>query len=273
MYNGVGGHTLRRRAGTFALGLFLLTALGPFGTYNDLDLPSRLAYWFLAMVGVGGLMELSVFGIQRLETLNKTGEWTKICLAVVLAGIPATFVVIGLEKTFRNHDVSFLGTIRIFSNVALISLIFMFVHFRILADQTNTESFRAADAPSTHIDVTHVEHPADSTYRTQLHRRLPPEIGEEIVSMSMQDHYIEVTTTQGSHLILMRLSDAMVEIQGVDGLQTHRSHWAAVMHLRELGRDGNKHHIQLSDGRRLPVSQTYLEAVQNALRARAHDTV
>ena len=41
-------------------------------------------------------------------------------------------------------------------------------------------------------------------------------------------NYVEVWTERGTHLVLMRLSDAIRETAGENGLQIHRSHWVAL---------------------------------------------
>lgn len=43
---------------------------------------------------------------------------------------------------------------------------------------------------------------------TGLLARLPPEPGKDIIAVQAQDHYVKVSTTRGSHMILMRMSDA-----------------------------------------------------------------
>ncbi|WP_293441494.1 hypothetical protein [Planktotalea sp.] len=41
---------------------------------------------------------------------------------------------------------------------------------------------------------------------------------------------MNVTTTLGSEMILMRMADAIDLLDGIAGVQTHRSHWAAQAH-------------------------------------------
>ncbi len=83
--------------------------------------------------------------------------------------------------------------------------------------------------------------------------------------MSMQDHYVDVTTTLGNEMILMRLSDAIDLLDGIPGAQTHRSHWAEKAHTKTLTRVARRHQLNLSDGRTLPVSSSYREAVEQML--------
>ena len=67
--------------------------------------------------------------------------------------------------------------------------------------------------------------------------------------------------------VLMRLTDAIREIEGIEGLQTHRSHWVAEKHLCAIGKNGSKWHAVMSDDRHVPVSQTFLKDVRAALSA------
>jgi DNA-binding LytR/AlgR family response regulator len=75
----------------------------------------------------------------------------------------------------------------------------------------------------------------------------------------MQDHYVEVTTSRGSAMVLIRFSDAVGELAGYPGAQVHRSHWVASGQAKRLLRDKDRRMIELVDGRRLPVSRPYLD--------------
>jgi hypothetical protein len=71
----------------------------------------------------------------------------------------------------------------------------------------------------------------------------------------VRDHYVEVTTTGGQHMLLMRLTDAIDELDDLPGERIHRSHWAAAAHLRRIARRGQKQVVLLSDGRDLARQQ------------------
>jgi DNA-binding LytR/AlgR family response regulator len=103
--------------------------------------------------------------------------------------------------------------------------------------------------------------------RTKLQERLPGERGE-IISMSMQDHYVEVTSTGGVDLILMRMSDAIGELDGLPGIRLHRSHWAALAHVAAVEKDGQRWKALLSDGRALPISNTYIGPLRQAFEGK-----
>ena len=79
--------------------------------------------------------------------------------------------------------------------------------------------------------------------------------------MNVMDHYVEVTTTRGKHLILMRFKDAIAEIPPQLGLQIHRSHWVASDQVQAHRRDGKQLLLITTAQDALPVSRRYQKAV------------
>jgi DNA-binding LytR/AlgR family response regulator len=58
--------------------------------------------------------------------------------------------------------------------------------------------------------------------------RLPVRLRHaRLIAIEAEDHYLRVHTDAGSDLVLMRLSDALAELDGVSGARTHRSWWVA----------------------------------------------
>jgi len=94
--------------------------------------------------------------------------------------------------------------------------------------------------------------------RLDLHKR------GRLISLSVQDHYTEIATSKGTALALLRLSDAIAEAEPTVGLQVHRSHWVATREVTTARRDGAKAVLTMSDGRDIPVSRTYVQAVKDA---------
>ena len=95
-------------------------------------------------------------------------------------------------------------------------------------------------------------------------QRLPLEKRGRLISISVQDHYVEIVTSAGAALILLRLTDAISEVPRDAGLQVHRSHWIATSEVKSARRDGAKAVLTMSDGRDIPVSRTYVQAVKEA---------
>ena len=96
-------------------------------------------------------------------------------------------------------------------------------------------------------------------------QRLPVKFrSAELWAVSSEDHYLRVHTSLGEELILMRLADAMRDLGGTDGLQTHRSWWVARDGVADTRREGGKLFLVLKSGKTAPVSRTYASAVKQA---------
>ena len=91
---------------------------------------------------------------------------------------------------------------------------------------------------------------------------LPDTVGQDVVYMHVSGHYLEVVTTAGSVVVLMRLADA-VDAFADRGMQVHRSYWVAHHHIRELVRRDHRMVLCLADGSEIPVSRPFLPAVRN----------
>ena len=94
---------------------------------------------------------------------------------------------------------------------------------------------------------------------------LPPELGNDVVYLKSEDHYVHVCTSAGSGLIKTRLVDAVAAL-GDAGIQVHRSYWVALGHVQELTRRDRKMLLRLSGNYEAPVSARYLPAVRAALK-------
>lgn len=116
----------------------------------------------------------------------------------------------------------------------------------------------------TRTDSAEAETTAQSERTPRLLDRLPPEIKGNLVSLSVTDHYVHVTTRRGTHMLLMRLSDAIAETTPTPGFQVHRSHWVAQDAIQGVARTTRKSEVVLQSGARLPVSRTYLPQLKEA---------
>ncbi|MFC6584141.1 LytTR family DNA-binding domain-containing protein [Sulfitobacter aestuariivivens] len=231
----------------------ILTILGPFGTYDNQTLFARLVFWTATLIGVGFMVHFSVQMILNLSFLDHVTRATRIALGACIGAIPGLGMMAFVERIMNPPGMVLdnLKFIELWLQVAFISVLMALVEY--WRPRDDPEADQTTD-PATPVE-------------TPFHKRLPrSEDGpEDIVSLSMQDHYVEVVTTQGEHLILIRMRDAIQELADLEGLQIHRSHWVARAHLQELRSKGHRTWVRLSDGRELSVSKTYLPDVEKAL--------
>ncbi|NHK29102.1 LytTR family transcriptional regulator [Parvularcula flava] len=98
--------------------------------------------------------------------------------------------------------------------------------------------------------------------------RLPVKYrGATLHAVSSEDHYLRVHTDRGEELILMRLSDALRELEDADGVQTHRGWWVSRDGVADTARENGKLCLILKSGRQAPVSRSFAKTVSEELLA------
>ena len=94
----------------------------------------------------------------------------------------------------------------------------------------------------------------NNSARAAFVARLPRAIGQNIVAISSDMHYLHVYTTLGRCMVLGALRDAAEALRD-DGILVHRSHWVAHDHVKRLGRKDANWYCEMSNGIRIPVSR------------------
>ena len=88
--------------------------------------------------------------------------------------------------------------------------------------------------------------------------RLPVRLrAAEIWAVEAEDHYLRVHTSAGQDLILLRMADAVAELEGQEGMQVHRSWWVARAAIVDARRSDGRATLTLKNGVEAPVSRTY----------------
>ena len=92
--------------------------------------------------------------------------------------------------------------------------------------------------------------------------RLPAKLaGASLWAVEAEDHYLRLHTSKGQDLILLRLADALGELEGIEGARTHRSWWVARDAVAAVERAEGRTTLTLPDGAKAPVSRTNWNAL------------
>jgi len=92
----------------------------------------------------------------------------------------------------------------------------------------------------------------------------PRALGDEVLHVEADLHYLQVTTALGRAMVLGSL--AAVEAHfGDQGLRVHRSHWVALRAVRGVRRKGEGWVVELSGGASVPVSRRRVAHVRERL--------
>ena len=86
----------------------------------------------------------------------------------------------------------------------------------------------------------------------------------EILCLQMEDHYVRVHRRDGSHLVLATLSQAVVALEGADGLLVHRSWWVARSAVAEARVHGRNLRLYLTNDIVAPVARSSVATLRAA---------
>nr|WP_137677370.1 LytTR family DNA-binding domain-containing protein [Parerythrobacter lutipelagi] len=233
----------------------VLAIIGPFGS-SGAPLGVRLLSWLsLAYVGYAVYSPMGWI-VERLHTslnLPTTGLWVA---AVMLATIPLAAIIwtIGFLPDAPPWPTP-QQALETYINVLVIGASIT-VLFHLIERGKPDPSAAAATAsamPVVELDT-----------KPGFLDRLPPALGSELIALEMEDHYVRAHTALGSELVLMRLRDAMAELDGIEGMQVHRSWWVARHAVGGVKREGRNVRLLLDTGIEAPVSRPNVAVLKDA---------
>lgn len=229
-------------------GLFLATT-GAFGSAGA-SLPIRLVYWVLVMV-LGGLWGHLCGALVGRFLDSDERPWLTIAVMTAMITGPLCVIVWAATGLFFAQ--------RLYPLAVLPQLVVPVVVVTAAVTTLNVFLGRARPVQ------THAA-PLDTAARpVRFLERLPMKLkGAAIRAVQAEDHYLRIHTDRGSDLILMRLSDAVAELEGLEGAQTHRSWWVAREAVRGVERGDGRATLTLDGGLAAPVSRRYARMLRDA---------
>jgi len=224
---------------SWAISSVIVGFAGPFGTFDHLALPLRLAYW-------SAIIALSIIIVTAIRTWlrfkwPKMPFWRHASIASVLTASIFSPIVFAVTPPLLSPDAAFIPFWQLFLVVLSITL---GVHALIYI--MHPDARRSADPLS------------------RIMRRLPADLRAPLLRLTGRNHTVEVATEKGATTLRMRLSDAIDEADGCDGLCVHRSHWVTKHAIVGSKRENGRYFLTLSDGYEVPVSRKYQPNVEAA---------
>jgi len=241
-----------------AIGI-VMAFIGPFGTFAE-PLAYRLVSWVLfAWIGYAiysPMSRLVDWLVDRLD-LPRTLMWV---FGVALATAPMTAIVWSMGFLPRPVPWPTLEQ-------ALTSYFYVFlVGGAVTAFFYLIETRKPKVAAPPPVEAASARVPALDPIPAQpkLINRIPPSLGSDIIALEMEDHYVRVHTALGSELVLMRLRDAITELDGINGRQVHRSWWVARGAVEAVEREGRNIRLKLARDIEAPVSRAQVSELKQA---------
>ena len=249
------GSLLHKRIGTewlrtylIALGIgALLGVTGASGT-GTLPMIRRMGFWLVVMLAGTAVAQATNAWLDRKLRLRL---WQEIIVMTVAIPPPIT-VIVWLAAAVTDGVMPNVKVLPFYvPPVILVSACMSVLHATV--NRVPLQS---------HV---HVETPAEtkSVPGEALRARLDFKFRQAtIFALSAEDHYLRIHTSAGETLILMRLYDAVRELDGIEGSQVHRSWWVARDAVADIARGDGKLDLVLKSGLRAPVSRRYQKALK-----------
>ena len=235
----------REAAFAVALGVFF-ALIGPFGSYDE-PLPRRfavcLAYSFAGLPFWGPGFRAALWFGERL----RAPPFLARLAAVLLVTVPITGMVRLVSRLFYADAVP-PSLVSVYLSVNTIAVPLALVLGLIAARNARHSTPPASAVPQP----------------PRLALRLPAAIEGPILALQAEDHYVRVHTTRGSTLLLMRFADAMAELDGLPGLQVHRSWWVARAAVAGAAKSGRRAELALTNGLSVPISRAAMPEARAA---------
>lgn len=217
-----------------------LAVIGPFGSFH-FDLATRVAYWVPFSL-LGYAIFRPIVALARwIATKLDLPEWPTVIAGLCVAAAPMSLLLFWADGQWGVLP-SFDAFLRMYVYVALIGSVIYSIF--VLIERGKGKPTEPAEMNNGNGDGT-----------SRFLARLPSHFPLPLVALEMEDHYVRAHGSGGSELILMRLRDAIAELDGTQGAQVHRSWWVARDAVAGARRDGRKWRLILNSDLEAPVAR------------------
>lgn len=229
--------------------------MGPFGTYGMGPWLDRFWHWWALMTGAWATMRPMMLGWRWLARRTRLPSAAITFWGMVLAAIPLAQVwrwsSPAQEKLLGGY--AGLLSFTLLCAAAVGAVAWWAGKAEVYLAQFVRPDVAGAAAPLPVAD----SGPMSSRLMARLGRFDGP-----ILALQSEDHYVRVHGADHSALLLMRLRDAILEMDGVPGVQTHRSWWVARDAIAEAVTTGPKPEVRLNNGLSVPIARGAAERLR-----------
>ena len=232
-----------------ALAIVISVVAGPFGTLEAMTLWVRIVYWTM-VISVGVVTGYMVRAITTaLVGYDRPVVFDVIAIGSMTVVFSPLLIMISLFIE-RMTGVSPPPMLSIALYVFSVSAAVFVLRRVLLRTEPRTYAF---------LEGTQVPRQALAQLsEPRLLRRLSPDVQGRVVRITARDHHVEIVTEAGSQMLRLRLADAILEMDTVEGYCTHRSHWVARWAFVRVERlENSKMCALLSNGDCIPISRKY----------------
>lgn len=232
------------------LAIFIFSLVGPFSTYERFALGQRFLYWSAVVAG----FLLPAYWVNRaVQRVAFGSPLQRDVFCLFASGLVLAPAIWWVDLMFLGSALNGLGSL-----VEHLVLIWLFGaipvlvrHFVRNASLEQPTPFLASDDNEAEVHV-------------PLLRHLEPNMRGSINRVSASDRLSIIHTEKGEASLRMRFADALIQLEGAEGMRVHRSHWVAFGAIERLEQDGRRYVATLTCGETVPVSPAYVDDLADA---------
>jgi hypothetical protein len=243
--------------------------LGPFGTYLAGDFISRFGRWLILLLGAYALVRPTMVLFRWIARATDLPRGSLVFWGVIASSFPMAF----LWQWQGRDEMKLLGgysgvlPFTLLCSLAIMAVVWWAAradaHLLLYyADGTPVDQaapyWSGNPVPAGNLPTT-VAAPGSPETRPRLYSRLTPRFDGPILALESEDHYVRVHGVNHSELLLLRLRDAIAEMDDELGEQTHRSWWVARGAVSQMVGSGRNRQIELVNGKRAPVARDSID--------------
>lgn len=207
----------------------------------------------LATIFAGSIPLFMIVLLFPFHIFFNVSTWLLTCINVILSANIFALVEPAIPETFYHDGILYYDDL-IYPILVFYALALGYLHFRL----------------NKYYSKLCVERRLASNRLPDI---LPPNIRGQVISLKAQDHYVEVATEKGMHLVRISLKEAIEMLPPHLGIKVHRSHWVAVDAIVSMEKSGERYFVVLSGGRKVPMAKAHSETVKMRLNERAPASV
>ncbi|MEL6112907.1 MAG: LytTR family DNA-binding domain-containing protein [Pseudomonadota bacterium] len=242
------------RGGAYRWALALILGVGagyvgPFGTYNYAPLYFRLPYWIVTItLSFAIWAAIKAIGERFIRNWPYEASETVIMVpfailnSLALVAMHAASNALLGSRFPTNWSSFFIGHILLTSLVVLPTIYLAKRLVRNASAQGGSDAIRF------------------------LTEKLPPQLrGRRPFALAAEGHYVRVYTDAGEGLVTLKFDDALRSVEGIPGVQTHRSWWVAIEQIEAIRRAGSAYEVTLASGLAVPVGRRRYKFIEGVL--------
>lgn len=269
--------------------------IGPFNTFTYLSLPESLLYWSIFSFLAWAQGEAAIMWVTNWGPFVGRPLLLRVSVAIALIVIPVSFEIavvetlLGLAIISPELSLSAYQLGMIYFRTFVIGLLVTYPWALFWRSFAGFDIWELSSSPP--LKPTTVSTPAENpvtppsaptSMDPALIQPSPPlsqprflqslvQKRGALLAIAQENNYLRLYFTQGSELLLYRLTDAIAELGTGIGLRVHRYWWVAHIAIVSLERFGSSAQLTLSNGLNVPVGRTYLPSLRQAGWALAED--